>query len=225
MANELLLKMIVNGLHNSSLDNEVLFEHLNLRALFYGRKRLFRPSRYAPPVPPYRSEEVSRLRAAALMTRVADKLALFAVYLGATPATPRGLADEALDEADLLRLVIDWGTVQAAAYKSIIQLYGEDPAPPPPLPNPGAASSQRLWAEIAALLERIATDSHRVAAVQDLPVTYAPRRGARSRLAPLVAFEQEVQRAALNTLEVAARLPYHLFHAAHATARARGRRA
>lgn len=223
MANELLLKMIVNGLHNSSLDNEALFEHLNLRVLYYGGRRLFRPSRYTPPVPPYRDENVSAARAAVLMRRVADKLGLFALHLGATPATPRVLADGELGEADLLRLIIDWGTVQAAAYKSIVQLYGEDPAPPPPLPNPGAASSRRLWAEIAALLERIATDSHRVAAVQDLPVTYAPRRDA-ARGAPLVALEQEVQRAALNTLQVASRLPYHLFHAAHATAGARGRR-
>ena len=225
MANELLLKMIVNGLRNSAIDNETLFEHLNLRALYYGKRRLFSPARYRPPVPPYPSEGRSQARAAELMGRVADKLALFVLQVGGTPATPSPLADRAIGEADLLRLVIDWGTVQSAAYKSIIQLYGEQPAALPGLPNPGAASSQRLWAEIAALLERIATDSHRVAAVQDLRVTIpGARRSARTVVAPLVAFERDVHRGALNTLQVAAHLPYHLFHAANAAPRARGRR-
>ncbi|HSP99452.1 MAG TPA: hypothetical protein VL049_19695 [Candidatus Dormibacteraeota bacterium] len=225
MANELLLKMIVNGLHNVSIDNETLFEHLNLRARYYGKRRLFRPARFTPPVPPYPNEGQSQARAAELMSRVADKMALFVLHLGGTPATPGPLEDREADEADLLRLIIDWGTVQTAAYKSIIQLYGEQPAPPPGLPNPGAASSQRLWAEIAAVLAHIATDSDRVVAVQDLEVTYPPERGSsRAGRASLVAMERDVHRAALNTLHVAALLPYHLFHAAHAGPRPRGRR-
>ncbi|MBX3024950.1 hypothetical protein KF840_08585 [bacterium] len=118
MANELMLRMIVNGLRNVAVDNETLFEHLNLRALYYGRRRLFRPTPYRPPVPPYPSEERSQARAAELMSRVADKLALFVLHLGGTPATPVPL-DREVDEADLLRLVIDWGTVQSAAYKSL----------------------------------------------------------------------------------------------------------
>jgi hypothetical protein len=223
MANELLLKMIVNGLRNVAIDNETLFEHLNLRALNYGKRRLFRPAPYRPPVPPYPREEQSQARAAELMGRVADKMALFVLHLGGTPPPPQPLADAAIGEDDLLRLVIDWGTVQSAAYKSIIQLYGEPPAPLPGLPNPGAASRQRLWAEIAALLDRIAKDGHRVVAVQDLRVT-AAKRGSGRGTAPLLALEHHVQRAALNTLAVAARLPYHLFHAAHAASRSRGRR-
>src|SRR6478735_1998439 len=102
MANELLLKMIVNGLRNVSIDNETVFEHLNLRALYYGKRRLFRPARYRPPVPPYPSEGRSQARAAELMGKVADKLALFALQVGGTPAAPSPLEDPAIDQADLL---------------------------------------------------------------------------------------------------------------------------
>jgi hypothetical protein len=218
MANELLLKRIVNGLHNRAMDNATLFEHLNLRVLAYGGRHLFHTTRLKTPKPPYPSEAHSQAKAVALMSRIADKLALFALHLGGTPAEPEPLVD-LVDETDLLRLIIDWGTVQSAAYKSIVQLYGEQPAPPPGLPNPGAASSQRLWAEIAAAMAQIAGDGEREVKVQGLRVRYAPRRGVRGALSPLQALERDVHRAALNTLEVAGRLPYHLFHAARSTPR------
>jgi hypothetical protein len=223
MANELLLKMIVNGLHGSAADNETLFELLNLRALLYGKRQLFRSAGFRAPTPPYPSEERSQAAAAQLMGQLADALALFVLHLGGTPATPEPLDEPDVEEGDVLRLIIDWGGIQTTAYKSIVQLYGEQPAPPPGLPFPGPASRQRLWAEIAALLAKMAADSRHVAAVQQLQVTYATKRNA-SRIAPVVAFERDVHRAALNTLLVAAHLPYHLFHAARAGSRARGRR-
>jgi len=106
-----------------------------------------------------------------------------------------------------------------------VQLYGEPPAPPPGLPNPGAASTERLWAEIVAWLTKIAADSSRLVAVQDFSVRGARARGAaRNAAASLLALERDVHRATLNTLQIAALLPYHLYHAAHAAPRARGRR-
>lgn len=223
MANELLLKMIVNGLHNIALDNETLFEYLNLRVLNYGRRRMFKPAAFKPPVPPYPSEDDTQDRAAGLMGTIADNTALLLLHLHGTPATPAPF-DGTADESDLLRLVIDWGTVQTATYKAIVQLYGEQPAPPPGLPNPGAASEERLWAEIVAWLTKIAADSSLLVEVQDFEVGARGRRRSRTATAALVALERDVHRATLNTLQIAALLPYHVFHAAHAEPRSRGQR-
>ena len=148
MAHEYLLKMVVNGLQNLAADNETLCEHLNLRVLFHGYSDTFEGAEFTPPVPPYPSKEASQAQAVDLISRMADNSALFVLYLHGTPELPE-LFDRAHEEADWLRLIIDWGTVQSGAQKAIVQLYGQQPAPPAGLPNPGAASEGRLWAEIA----------------------------------------------------------------------------
>jgi hypothetical protein len=215
MANETLLKMIVNGLHGIAADNETLGEHLNLRALLHGSADLFEGVRFCPPRPPYPSKRASQAHTADLVGRIADNAGLFVVYLGGSAASPE-LFDGA-NEADLLRLIIDWGTVQSGAYRAIVQLYGQQPAPPAGLPNPGAASEERLWAEIVAWFEKIAADSDELVAVQDIPASSRLRgRASRRTLASLARTEQGVHRVTLNTLQLAALLPYHLYHAANA---------
>lgn len=209
MAHETLLKMIVNGLQNLAVDQQTLFEHLNLRALAYQFDDTFEGAPYDPPVPPYPDVATSQIEAANLVATIAGNSALFVCYLGGEPASPV-MRDETAD-ADLLRLAIDWGTIQSGVQKAIIQLYGPQPGPPPGLPHPGAASEQRLWAEIVAWLQKIAADSSQLTEVQHFETGSAPEENSAS---PLARFEQGAQRTTLNLMLIAGRLPYHLFHAA-----------
>ena len=158
MAHETLLRMIVNGLQNLAMDQQTLFEHLNLRVLARQFDETFEGASYNPPVPPYPDVAASQTDAANLVATIAGNSALLVVYLGGEPASPVMIDDQTAD-ADLLRLAIDWGTIQSGVQKAIIQLYGPQPGPPPGLPHPGAASEQRLWAEIVAWLQKIAADS------------------------------------------------------------------
>ena len=227
MANEYLLKMMVNGLRNLAKDNETLCKHLNLRAVFYGYSERFEGVAYKPPQPIYAATNESQAKAADLVTRIADNNALAVLSLSGTPTSPEPLDGAAFDDADLLRLMIDWGTVQSGVYKTIVQLYGQQPAPAPGLPNPGAASEERLWAEIAAWFEKIAADTDLYDAVQHIAANPTSKRKKASLTAPpaLIRMEQAVHRATLDIIQIAGLLPYHLYHAAHAAPpRARSKR-
>jgi len=210
MAHETLLRMIVNGLQNLAMDQETLFEHLNLRALARQFDETFKGAPYNPPVPPYPDVATSQTDAASLVATIAGNSALLVVYLGGEPASPVMIDDQTAD-ADLLRLAIDWGTIQSGVQKAIIQLYGPQPGPPPGLPHPGAASEQRLWAEIVAWLQKIAADSSQLTQVQHIEIDGASVENGTS---PLARFEQGAQRTTLNLMLIAGLLPYHLFHAA-----------
>jgi hypothetical protein len=212
MANENLLKIIVNGLENLAADNEILCELLNLRALVHGFDDTFEAAPFTPPARPYRDVAAAQARAAEVFGVIADNTAFFVLHLGGDPASPATLGDPVAD-ADLLRLVIDWGTVQSGVQKAIVQLYGRQPNPPPGLSNPGAASEERLWAEIVAWAEKIAADSTLLTEVQHFETAGSTQEGDASP--PLAAVEQAVQRTMLNSLRLAALLPHHLYHAAH----------
>jgi hypothetical protein len=203
--------MIANGLRNLAMDQEVLYEHLNLRVLAHDFDEAFEPAPYTPPVPPYSGLVASQMQAADLVETIARNSALFVVYLGGAPAEPVAFDGE-LDDPDLLRLIIDWGTVQIGVQRAIIELYGEQPVPPAGLPHAGAASEERLWAEIVAWLTKIAADSDRVIEVQHIEDGAAPEENAPS---PLARMEQGAQRIALNMLRTTGLLPYHLYHAGH----------
>jgi hypothetical protein len=210
MAHETLLKMIVNGLQNLAMDQQTLFEHLNLRALAHQFDETFEGAPYDPPVPSYPDVATSQTEAASLVATIAGNSALFVRYLGGEPASPITIDDQTAD-ADLLRLTIDWGTIQSGVQKAIIQLYGPQPGPPPGLPHPGAASEQRLWAEIVAWLQKIAADSSQLTEVQHFETGSAPEEDSTS---PLARIEQGAQRTTLNLMLIAGLLPYHLFRAA-----------
>jgi hypothetical protein len=209
MAHETLLRIVVNGLQNLAMDHQTLAEHLNLRALARDYEGRFEGAPFQPPELPYPDVATSQAVAADRVATIAADSALFLLALGGEPATPDPIPDVA--EADLLRLIIDWVTIQSAVQKAIIQLYGPHPAPPPALTNPGAASEERLWAEIVAWLEKIAADSILFTEVQHLQDGECVEAAG----APLARMEQEAQAAALNLMLIAGRLPYHLFHAAH----------
>jgi hypothetical protein len=217
MANEYMLKQVVNGLENLATDNETLCEHLNLRAAFYGFPNRFEAASFSAPFPPYPSKEESQQRAAALMGRIADNSALALLSLGGQPASPDPVD---ADETELLRSILDWGTVQSSLYKVMVQLYGRRPAPAPGLPNPGASSEPQLWAEIVAWLEKIAADTDRLTMVQEIPVDGFEGTSGTEPDA-LVRLEQSVHRTTLNTLQVVGLLPQHLRGAAHAGQAAR----
>ncbi len=214
MANEIVLKMIVNGLERLAADNQILCEILNRRALVHEFDETFEGVPFSPPECPYQDVAASQTRAAELFAAIADHVAIFVAHLGGEPAEASPLQG-AVDEADLLRLVVDWGTVQSGVQRAIVQLYGGEPAPPAGLPIPGPASEALLWSEIVAWAEKMLADSARLIQVQQLASDFEPEPVAPS--GPVVVLEQEVQRATLNTLRLAALLPYHLFHAAHAT--------
>ena len=114
------------------------------------------------------------------------------------------MIDAQTADADLLRLAIDWGTIQSAVQKAIIQLYGPQPGPPPGLPHPGAASEQRLWAEIVGWLQKIAADSSQLTEVQHIEIDGASVENGTS---PLARFEQGAQRTTLNLMLIAGLLP------------------
>jgi hypothetical protein len=231
MANEYLLKLIVNSLENLAADNEIVCEYLNLRALLYGYPERFEGAAFEAPEPPYPDKSQSQAEAVDFIERIADRAALALRYLGGKPASP-DLFGEHASEADLLRLVIDWATLQSGLYKVMVELYGRQPVPAPALCSPGPSSEQQLWAEIVAWLAKIAADTDRVVGVQHLPPAVSrkgsrrrPRRsGIRSDLATLERLEQGARRANLNTLAIVGRLPHHLYHAALADRRAGTRR-
>jgi hypothetical protein len=215
MAHEYLLKMIVNGLESLAADSETLFGYLNLRALVKGFPDVFDPAAFVVPEAPYPSADDSQSQAATLTETIADNTGLALKLLGGEPATTDPF-DGGTGQADLLRLILDWGTLQAGVYKAIVQLYGLQPAPPARFASPGAASEQRLWAEIVAWLDKMAADTDLLATVQHFDAKpAAKKKGARSAPPSVTRMEQAVHRATLNTLQMAELLPYHLFHTAH----------
>jgi hypothetical protein len=216
MANEYPLKMMVDGLENLAADNQRLCEFLNLRAKFYGFDAKFKGAEFRPPQPKYPDKKESQATAADLVTKIADNNAFAVLSLSGKPSAPGALDSKKYDEADLLRLMIDWGTLQSGVYKTILQLYGERPTPPPELPSPGPASENRLWREIVAWLEKIAADTDLYNMVQNI----IPKRGSKTKAAdpdpdPLIRMERGVHRVTLDILQIAGLLPYHLYHAAH----------
>jgi hypothetical protein len=222
MANEYLLKLIANGLANLAADNETLCDHMNLRAVFYGTRGKFKAADVKAPGPTYPSKRQLQERAADLVHKVADNNAFAVLSLKGAPASVESLDGKGFDEADLLRLVIDWGTLLSGAYKSVVQLYGLQPAPPPPPMNPGAASEERLWAEIVAWLEKVAADTDLYDAVQRIAGKPGPKRKPPGNgTHPLVRLEEGIHRLTLDILQIAGLLPYHLYHAAHAGPRGR----
>jgi len=240
MANEYLLKMIVSGLENLAMDNATVCGYLNLRAVLHGYSQSFEGAAFKAPKPPYMDKQESQATAADLIGTIADNAALALLYLRGEPASPDAF-DVELDEADVLRLVLDWEVLQSGLYKVIVQLYGQQPAPAPALANPGASSEERLWAEIVAWFAKIGADTDRVIDVQQIPIVdqnlaatgTSEKKGSRPArhssgvidgLPPLNRLEQGVHRATLNTLKFAGLLPHHLYHAAHARQQSRERR-
>ena len=88
MAHETLLRMIVNGLQNLAMDQQTLFEHLNLRALARRSDETFQGAPYNPPVPPYPDVATSQIDAANLVSTIAGNSALLVMYLAGNLRRP-----------------------------------------------------------------------------------------------------------------------------------------
>lgn len=205
MANELMLKTIVNRLERVAADNETVFGHLDGRAQHHGYPGRFRAKQKNPPQPD--PEPVSRTKAANLIEKIADTTAAFVVYLGGTATS--NTSSGATNDADLLRLIRDWGIVHAGALKTIVQLYRRQPAPDPVPANVGSATAQQLWAEIVTWYEKMEADTDFFKTVQQFPNT----SGQAGQGSDLERLEQGVRRATLNTMQIATLLPHHLYHA------------
>jgi hypothetical protein len=216
MANEYALKMMVVGLQNLAKDNQTLCEFLNLRAKLYGFDAKFKGSDYKAPQPKYPDKEASQAKAADLVTRIANNNAYAVLSLRGKPSAPRPLDRKKYDEADLLRLMIDWGILQSGTYKAMLLLYGERPTPLPEPAGPGPSSETRLWSEIVAWLTKIAADTDLYNIVQNIvPKQASKTKAADASSPPLIRMELGVHRVTLDLLQIAGLLPYHLFHAAH----------
>ena len=218
MAHEYMLKMLVDGLANTAHDFQTFATLLNQRAELYGAKTLFASTKYRAPGPKYPSREESATRAAEAAVKVADNYQLVVTYFRITSEPPEPLDPKLYDEEGLLQLILSWQALGAGAFKAILSLYGERPAPPPSSSQPGAASELRLWAEIAAWLEKLESDSRLFSVSQQL----APAdksRPKKVRPAPvvdsLVRLEQALHRTTADSMLVANVLPYHLYRAAH----------
>jgi hypothetical protein len=226
MAHEYMLKMLVDSLENAAKDFETFANLLNHRAKQYGTKTLFEPAQYQPPEPKhqppnpprYPSREESASRAAESANRIADNYELVIAYFRIPSNPPELLNPELYGEEELLHLILSWQILSAGAFKSILNLYGERPAPLWPLSHPGAASELRLWAETAGWLEKIATDSTLFSVSQHL----SPSGKSRSKktrpgtiIDSLVRLEQALHRTTAGSLLVAGALPYHLHRTAH----------
>lgn len=219
MAHEILLKLIVTGLKNLAEDNQMLCDYLNLRARAYGFTDLFKAADHVEPKPPFPSKRASQLRAAELVDKIANNNALALISLGGHPSSPRPFIPKP-DEADLLRLMSDWGLLQAGIQKSIILLYGLQPVPPPIAAGPGAESENQLWAEIVAWFQKIASDTDLHTRVQKIVSKSALAEVNKVTVPdadtdPLVRMEQGTHRVMLDLAAIAGRLPHHLYHAAH----------
>ena len=167
MANENELKKIVNRLERVAADNETVYGHLDGRPQHRKYPGRFNAKTKRPPQPPYDTEAVSHKKAADLIEKIADHTAAFVTFLGGTPAS--NASSGATNDADLLRLIRDWGVVHGGALKAIVQLYRRQPAPDPAPPNPGPATDQELWAEMVAWFEKMEADTDSFKAVQQFP--------------------------------------------------------
>jgi hypothetical protein len=218
MAHEYMLKMLVDGLANSAHDFQTFATLLNQRAELYGVKTLFGATQYQAPGPNYPSKEESSTRAAEAAAKVADNYQLVVAYFKITSQPPQPLDPKLYDEEGLLQLILSWQVLGAGAFKAILNLYGERPASPPPSSLPGAASESRLWAEAAAWLEKLESDSTLFSVSQRL-ASAAKSRPRKIRPAPmvssLVSLEHALHRTTADSLLVANVLPYHLYRAAH----------
>lgn len=218
MAHEYMLKMLVDGLANTAQDFETFATLLNRRAQLYGVKTLFAANRYRAPGPKHPSREQSSTRAAEAAVKVADNYELVMAYFRITSKAPEPLDPEQYDEEGLLQLILSWQLLGAGAFKAILSLYGERPAPPPSSSHHGAASELRLWAEIAAWFEKLESDSTLFSVSQKLaPADRArPKKGrAPTVVDSLVRLEHALHRTTAHSLLVANVLPYHLYRAAH----------
>jgi hypothetical protein len=218
MAHEFMLKMLVDGLANTAHDFQTFATLLNQRAELYGAKTLFGSTKYQAPGPKYPSREESMTRAAEAAAKVADNYQLVMAYFRITSKPPEPLAPGLYDEEALLQLILAWQVLGAGAFKAILHLYGERPAPAPSSSLPGAASELRLWAEVAAWFEKLKADSTLFSVSQHL----APADKSRPKKVPpetvessLIRLEHALHRTTADSLLVANVLPYHLYRAAH----------
>jgi len=99
--------------------------------------------------------------------------------------------------------------VHGGALKTIVQLYRRQPAPDPAPHSPGPETPEQLWAEMVAWYEKMAADTDSFKTAQH----FQNPSGQPGQGNDLARLEQGVRRATLNTLQIAALLPYHLLHA------------
>ncbi len=213
MANEYMLKVMVDGLRNLAADNEKLCRYLNLRAKLKGSKEEFKGAPYKAPAPKLRDAQSLQAKAADLVTQIADNNVFAVLSVGGKPSNPDPLKEK-LEDSDFLRLMIDWGSIQSAVYKAMLRLYGQVPTPVHEPTGPGPVSEERLWREIVGWLQKIADDTDLYSAVQKIVRKDVDDMGPDSSLPPLVRMEVGVHRVTLDIMTIAGLLPYHLFHVA-----------
>ena len=217
MAYERTLKMLSNGLENTTSDCETLFHLLNVRAQLKKSPVEFHPTALRLPAPPFPPGRQSAAAAVCDTRAIVQDYASVLRYFKLPPAQVSKADPAVYGEAGLLELITDWQRLRAGAIKMIVIEYGGKVVGPPPPPYPGPASENRLWAEIAARLEKLARDADSFLTVQGLAPGQIPSRP--DPLPPLVdslvELESLFHQATVDALQIVGVLAYHLYHAAH----------
>jgi|HubBroStandDraft_5_1064220.scaffolds.fasta_scaffold39582_2 hypothetical protein len=217
MAYERTLKMLSNGLENTASDCETLFRLLDARAHLRRSANLFAPVQPQLPRPAYRTKTESAAAAVAYARAILEDYASILRYFRLRPSDANPVDPQSYGEGGLLYLVTDWQSLRAGILKAIVTEYGGRAAGLPLAPHPGPASEDRLWAEVAAWLEKLVLDTHSFLIAQGLTPgrVLPPLAPTPSIIESLVELELIFHRATLDAMQIVGALPYHLYHAAH----------
>jgi hypothetical protein len=217
MAYERTLKMLSNGLENTTSDCETLFHLLNVRAQLRRSPIQFQPTALRLPAPPFPPSQESAAAAVCDTRAIVQDYASVLAYFKLRPSQVAKADPSIYGEAGLLELVTDWQRLRAGAIKMIVIEYGGNIVGPPPAPYPGPASENRLWAEIAARLQKLARDADSFLTAQGLVPGQTTRTldPAPPLVESLVELESLFHQATLDALQIVGVLAYHLYHAAH----------
>ena len=220
MANEHLLKTIVNLLENFSDDCDALGDWLNRRvpnaANHYQRVPFIPPKPpagnvFPPPIDHFR-------QAANLMDAVAGRNEDVArLVLHTIPANPGPMPGPVTDE-EAMRSIVDWLIVASGSLKTVLRLYGAEPSPGPSFSHPGALSEKRLCAEIVSWLKKISDDSDRFARSQGItrpvppppPYSTVPANPTNTLNEYLLRLQQGIRKQAEDLVQMTFGLPSHL---------------
>jgi hypothetical protein len=217
VADERALKVLSTVLENTASDGETLFHLLDTRAYGRGSQSGFVPTPVQLPRPPFPPKDTSAALAVTYAKAILQGYATVLAYFKLAPSTASPLDPHRYGEGGLLDLIINWQSLRAGLIKLIITQYGGRAEDYPHLQHAGPASADRLWAEIAAWLKKIAADVESFLTVQGLTPGHVPAPPAPtpSLIDSMVALEQTFHQATLDAARIIAALPYHLYHTAH----------
>jgi hypothetical protein len=217
VANERTLKMWCSVLENTASDCETLFRLLDARAYARGSTVGFVPIPFQWPKPPFPGKDTSAAIAVTYAKAILQDYESVLGYFKLAPSTASPVDPGVYGENGLLHLITEWQSLRGGIIKLIVTAYGGHAVDPPHLYPPGPASENRLWAEAAAWLQKLAGDVNSFLSVQGITPGHVPSLPAPTPdlINSMVDLEQTFHQATLDAMQIVNVLPYHLYHAAH----------